>query len=92
VAHECPRHGVPAFGLRACYDCVKHLAFSGERLTDAELDFVGMRPNGHKPAGGWHDPGNLGSYELDVGLSPEDSAMLSALMSHPSADQLEFLG
>jgi len=50
-----------------------------------------MRPNGHKPAGGSHDPGNLGSCELDNGLSAEDSAMLSALMSHPRVDQLEFL-
>jgi hypothetical protein len=92
VAHSCPNHAdLSAFGFRCCYADLKVLARRGEDLTDAELAFIGVGVNGHKPAGGWHDPGNLGSYELDVGLSPEDSAMLQALMSHPSADQLGFL-
>jgi hypothetical protein len=47
--------------------------------------------NGHKPSGGWRDISVVGSYELLDTLSAEDSAMLSALMSHPSADQLGFL-
>jgi hypothetical protein len=85
-----PELDLSAFGLSACYECLKSRA-RGEDLTEEERVFIGFSTNGHKPTGGWHDPGNLGSYELDDGLSPEDSAMLSALMSHPRADQLEFL-
>jgi hypothetical protein len=63
--------------------------------TDEELEFCGLLPNGHRPAGGSHDPGALGSYELDRTLSSEDSAMLSALMAIDSVDlnreRLEFL-
>jgi len=92
VAHECSRHGVPAFGLRCCYADLKIQARRGEELTDEELDFIGMRPNGHKPTDGWREPNALMHlYELDDTLSAEDSAMLQALMSHPRADQLEFL-
>jgi hypothetical protein len=58
----------------------------GPRVLRGDEDYRAV-----KPAGGWHDPGAFGSYELDDTLSAEDSAMLSALMSHPRADQLEFL-
>jgi hypothetical protein len=75
---------------------LKVRALRGEDLSSEEADFVGMRPNGHKPSGGWHHPGDLGSYELDDTLSAEDSVTLSALMAIDSVDlnrdRLEFLG
>jgi hypothetical protein len=94
MAHSCPNHAdLPAFGFRCCYADLKVLARRGEDLTDEELAFIGVGVNGHKPAGGWHDPGTLGSYELD--LSPEDSTMLHSLMAIDSAnlnrEWIEFL-
>lgn len=95
VPHECPNHvDLSAFGLRACYSCLKSRFHSGD-LTDEELDFIGMRPNGHGPSDGWREPTALTHlYELDT-LSPEDSVTLSALMAIDSVDlnreRLEFL-
>jgi hypothetical protein len=70
---------------------VKNLAFGGERLTDPERAFAGFYP-AQAQRDRWRPAMSVSGYELDYTLSAEDSAMLSALMSHPSADQLEFLG
>jgi hypothetical protein len=95
VAHVCAAHQIPAFGLSACYFELKVRARRGEKCSDEELAFVGMEPNGHEPTGGWHVPDGLDLYELDDGLSPEDSSMLTALMAIDSVDlnreRLDFL-
>jgi hypothetical protein len=38
---------------RCCYADLKVRARLRDDLIDEELDFVGMRPNGHKPSGRW---------------------------------------
>jgi len=81
VAHECPRHGVPAFGFRGCYDCVKNLAFSGERLTDAERAFAGFYSSPARARDGWRPATSLSIYELGASLSTEDSELLHALIA-----------
>ena len=82
----------PELGFRCCYADLKDWARRREDLSDEELDFVGMKPNGHKPAAGWREAAVLvHHYDDRPRLSPEDSAMLQALMSVPRPDQLEFL-
>ena len=60
-----------------------------EALSDEELDFVGMRPNGHKPTGGWRQAAARARRD-DGGFSAEDSNTLAALMGIPSREQLQF--
>jgi hypothetical protein len=90
VAHECPRHGVPAFGFSACYDCLKNQGFGGGRLTDAERAFAGFYPT--PPSDGWRPAMSLSSYELGATMSAEDSELLHALMAvGDERERLEFL-
>jgi hypothetical protein len=42
-------------------------------------------------SGGWHQPDNLGLYELDALLSPKDTAILQSRMIVGHADRVEFM-
>jgi hypothetical protein len=79
---------------------LKRRAMAGADLTDEELRFVGFAEERPPSRGGWKDASRhlellYGDHDRD-GLSSEDSAMLSALMSIDTVDlsqeRLDFLG
>jgi hypothetical protein len=78
-------HCAPCYYLH-----LKRRALNGERdkLTQRELDFVGVGVSRRRDRSGWHQPDGLYFDDpLDsFGLSAEDSAVLHSLMD------IEFLG
>ena len=92
MAHEC-RHGLPCFGLSACYGYLKAAALNGgrDKLTDEERAFVGVGASRRREGlGGWRQPSGS-PYELDSILSAEDTGLLQALRNAGHADRVEFM-
>jgi len=92
VAHEC-RHGLPCFGLSACYGHLKAAALNGgrDKLTDEERAFVGVGASRRREGlGGCASPPTPPTSSTRS-CSAEDTGLLQALMNAGHADRVEFM-